>query len=309
MLFGLALLYAESGSLDFAGVVSHLSQSEFQGLYLLVGSTLLLIGLGFKLSLVPFHLWTPDVYQAAPLPVTALLATLSKGAVLALLLRYASLAQIQVYPAVIFGIGVLAVASMLIGNLLALLQENPKRLLAYSSIAHMGYVLIAVLLSSVLAIEAVGLYLAAYLLMTLGALAALSVVSESGHEPQTLNDLQGLLWQRPFAAMALILMLLSLAGIPLTLGFIGKFYLVNAAVQGGLWWMLTALIIGSVIGLFYYLRLVVILVQPNVHKTVWRPAAFAESTVLFACITFVLLLGVMSGFLLTILRNIAAIGF
>ena len=142
LLFGIALLYAETGSLEFSGLVAHWSQqSSVQGLYLLLGLGLLLTGLGFKLSLIPFHLWTPDVYQGAPTPVTAFIATLSKGAVLALLLRYIVMADVHSQPLLLAAISVLAVASMLIGNLLALLQDNPKRLLAYSSIAHMGYAL------------------------------------------------------------------------------------------------------------------------------------------------------------------------
>ncbi|MGB1581367.1 MAG: NADH-quinone oxidoreductase subunit N, partial [Nevskiales bacterium] len=227
----------------------------------------------------------------------------------ALLLRYASLAQLHLYPALIAGIGLLAVASMLIGNLLALMQDNPKRLLAYSSIAHMGYVLIAVLLSSSWAIEAAGLYLAAYLLMTLGAFAALSVLSAPQQEPQKLEDLRGLLWRQPVAGLTLIVMLLSLAGIPLTIGFVGKFYLVAAAVQGGFWLLISALIIGSVIGLFYYLRFVVVLIQAEAAPQAVKHCNLVGNTLLFGCVALVLLLGVSPGSLLAILRNIAASGF
>lgn len=309
LLFGMALLYAETSTLDFAGLARHLASGEVQGLYLLMGLVLLVAGLGFKLSLVPFHLWTPDVYQGAPLPVTALIATLSKGAILALLLRYTLLASLHDYAAVLAAVGFVAVASMLIGNLLALLQDNPKRILAYSSIAHMGYALIAPLLAGAFALETAGLYLAAYLLMTLGAFAALSAMSVSEQEAQSLQDLQGRLWRQPLAAGVLIVMLLSLAGIPLTIGFVGKFYLVGAAVQGGLWLPLAALVLGSIIGLFYYLRMVVVLIQPAPEpgrRVVGNPA---ETGLLLACTLLVLVLGIVPGMLLTLLRNIAQAGF
>lgn len=308
LLFGMALLYAETGSLDFSGMLAHLEQEPVQDLYLLTGLTLLVAGVGFKLSLVPFHLWTPDVYQGAPLPVTALIATLSKGAVLGLLLRFVLLSELQAQPLLLGVLAVVAVASMLGGNLLALLQDDPKRLLAYSSIAHMGYVMLAPLLASSFAMEAMGLYLAAYLLMTLGAFAALAVLSGPEQEPGSLADLRGCLWQQPLAAGVLALMLLSLAGIPLTVGFIGKFYLVGSAVQGQLWGPLAALVLGSVLGLFYYLRVVVIMMQapPSGQPLPPRPRAeLTDRMLLLACGLAVIALGILPGFLLALLRNLS----
>lgn len=300
LLFGMALLYAETGSLDFAGIARTLS-AQPQTLYILLGLGMFVTGLGFKLSLVPFHLWTPDVYQGAPTPVTAFIATLSKGAVLALLLRYVLIADVQSQPLLLAAVAVIAVLSMLIGNLLALLQDNPKRLLAFSSIAHMGYALLAPLVAGPYAMEAVGFYLAAYLLMTLGAFAVLGYLGE----PQRLEELRGLLWQRPAIGLTMMLMMLSLAGIPLTAGFIGKFYLVGVAVQGALWMPLAALVIGSVIGLFYYLRVVVIMAQsPDMGGAQVRLGP-ADAVVLLSCALAVFILGIMPGWLLDVLRNIA----
>src|SRR5690606_34258368 len=220
-----------------------------------VGTGMMLIGLAFKLSLVPFHLWTPDVYEGAPAPVAAFLATASKVAVFAVLLRL-----YQVSPAAAGGwlnelLTLIAIASILFGNLLALLQNNLKRLLGYSSIAHFGYLLVALIASKGLAQEAIGVYLATYVLTSLGAFGVITLMSTpySGRDADALYQYRGLFWRRPYLTAVLTVMMLSLAGIPLTAGFIGKFYVIAAGVQSQLWWLLGALILGSAIGVFYYL--------------------------------------------------------
>ncbi len=303
LLFGIALLYAETGSLDFSSLLhSKQALAEQQGLYLLLGLGLIISGLGFKLSLVPFHLWTPDVYQGAPAPVTAFVATLSKGAVLALLLRYILLSDMHSQPLLLLVVSTLAVASMLVGNLLALMQDNPKRLLAYSSIGHMGYAMLALLLAGAYAAEALVFYLLAYLLMTLAAFAVLAQVRVADGEPERLDDLRGLIWQQPLAGLTLGLMMLSLAGIPLTIGFVGKFYLVGAAVQGELWVPLLALLIGSVLGLFYYLRIVVLIVSAPDHEVRTVPITLAGRSLLFICSLAALGLGIFPAIVISLLR-------
>jgi NADH-quinone oxidoreductase subunit N len=262
LLFGMALLYAELGTLAFANLGALLATADYAGRPLLFGALALAVsGLAFKLSLVPFHLWTPDVYQGAPAPVAGFLATVSKGAVFIVLLRYLQSADAAAAPPLTSLLSALAIASILAGNLLALLQDDVKRLLAYSSIAHLGYLLVALVAGGPLAVEAAGYYLAAYVVTTLGAFGAIAVIADPNAETdtQTLQTLRGLAWRRPRVAALLSLTLLSLAGIPLTMGFVGKFYLFTLGVAGHLWLLLAALILGSAIGLFYYLRLLVAL--------------------------------------------------
>ncbi len=268
LLFGMALLYAESGNLAFADIGISLIRESSQ--LVQIGIGMMLIGLAFKLSLVPFHLWTPDVYEGAPAPVAAFLATASKVAVFAVLLRL-----YQISPAMSGGwlsdlLTLIAIASILFGNLLALLQNNLKRLLGYSSIAHFGYLLVALIASKGLAVEAVGVYLATYVLTSLGAFGVITLMSTpySGRDADALYEYRGLFWRRPYLTAVLTVMMLSLAGIPLTAGFIGKFYVIAAGVEAQLWWLLGAMVLGSAIGVFYYLRVMVTLFmrEPNLHR-------------------------------------------
>jgi NADH-quinone oxidoreductase subunit N len=264
LLFGIALIYAELGTLEFARLGELLTAQAYPAsVYLLTGLVMLVVGIGFKLSVVPFHLWTPDVYEGAPAPVTAFLATVSKGAMFALLLRFFVVTEGYQSGPLLLIFSLIAIASMLIGNLLALLQDNVKRILAYSSIAHLGYLLVAFLVGGALAVEAVSFYLVAYFVTTLGAFGIVTLLSslssDAERDADVLSDYQGLFWQRPWLAGVFTAMLLSLAGIPLTAGFVGKFYLFAAGVEGALWLLLIVLVIGSAIGLFYYLRIVVVM--------------------------------------------------
>lgn len=270
LLFGMALLYADAGSLSFAGIGTILAPAAQPGPLVQLGLALMLVALAFKLSLVPFHLWTPDVYEGAPAPVAAFLATASKVAVFAVLLRLFQLSPAAASPALHDLLAVIAVASILFGNLLALLQNNLKRLLGYSSIAHFGYLLVALIASEGLAVEAVGVYLVTYVLTVLGAFGVVTLMSTpyNGRDCDALYEYRGLFWRRPYLTAVLTVMMLSLAGIPLTAGFIGKFYIITVGVQAELWWLLGALVIGSAIGVFYYLRVVVTLfmVEPNLRR-------------------------------------------
>lgn len=269
ILFGMALMYNATGSLYFAAVSDIADGSKLQ-LYLRVGEVMLFAGIAFKLSLVPFHMWTPDVYQGAPAPVTGFIATVSKGAVFALLLRWVVEGDSLSAPVVLITVSSFAVLSMIIGNVLALLQDNLKRLLAYSSIAHMGYLLIALLgvarlQDSQFAVETALVYLAAYTLMTLTAFAVITVMSNAsvGDDAQTSEQYRGLFWRRPLPAICLAVALLSLTGMPLTLGFVAKFYLFAAGVQGAMWMLLWALILGSAISVYYYVRVIYVMTLPQ----------------------------------------------
>jgi NADH-quinone oxidoreductase subunit N len=275
ILFGMALVYSQTGTMAFADIGSETAQLTGSGLIVvMLGSGLLLIGLGFKLSLAPFHLWTPDVYQGAPAPVASFLASASKIAVFALLLRYVIETHATQYAAVIDTLSMLAILSIVVGNVLALQQPNLKRLLAYSAIAHFGYLLVALIASGPLAIEAVGIYLLTYSITTLAAFGVISLASSPlDHEAQSLSDYRGLFWQRPGLATILSLALLSLAGVPLTAGFLGKFYVLGAGVDRRQWFLLGAIVAGSAVGLYFYLRAMIQLFLPSQAVAVSVPAA------------------------------------
>ncbi len=259
LLMGMALIYAQCGELNFSGIGRYIaSHADISGI-LLSGIILMVAGLGFKLSLIPFHLWTPDVYQGAPAPITAFIATVSKGAVFVLLLRYFISTNSYAYAPLLTLFSVIAGLSILGGNLLALLQNNVKRLLAYSSIAHMGYMLVAFIAAGSLIVESVSFYLFAYFITTIGAFGVVSSLSTPQAEADDISFYRGLFWRQPWMAAILTSMLLSLAGIPLTVGFIGKFYVFVNAADGGLWGLLLAVIVGSGLGIYYYLRIIVVM--------------------------------------------------
>lgn len=268
LLFGMALLYAQTGRLDLAGLSVGI-MNEPSG-WALAGAGLMLVGLGFKLSIVPFHLWTPDVYEGGPSPAVAFLASASKVAVFVVLLRL--LLTAPAFEDVWFHgvLATLALITMLVGNLLALAQANLKRLLGYSSIAHFGYLLIALVISDGLAIETAGVYLVTYLVTILGAFGVVTLLSSpySGEDAAGLHHYRGLFWRRPYLTAVLTVSMLSLAGIPFTAGFIGKFYIIALGVEAERWWLVGGVILGSAIGLFYYLRVMVtlFLVEPGMQR-------------------------------------------
>lgn len=266
LLFGMALVYAELGTMSLPAIGQQLTALVDQPLrpMLLLGAAMITVTVGFKLSLVPFHLWTPDVYEGAPAPITGFLATVSKGAVLALLLRGFVESAAYKYEPLMDGLAILAVLSIIVGNLLALQQVNIKRLLAYSSIAHFGYALVGFLIAGPLAVEAVTMYLVTYFATTLGAFGVMGLMSTpmSERDADTLYDYRGLFWRRPYLTGVFSVMLLSLAGIPITAGFIGKFYIFAVGISAELWVPLAAVALGSVIGLYYYLRVLVALYKP-----------------------------------------------
>jgi NADH-quinone oxidoreductase subunit N len=296
MLFGMALVYVASGSLAFAPLPQVAAGGQ---LYLTAGIVMVLAGAGFKLSLVPFHMWTPDVYQGAPAPVTAYLATVSKGAVFAFLLRYLLESGLIGSTEVTAVLVVLAVLSMVVGNLLALRQQHIKRVLAYSAIAHLGYLLIPLIalgqIDAALAVEATLVYLGAYFIMTLAAFAVVTVLSgpTPGDDADSLECYQGLLWRRPAIAAVLTVVLLSLAGIPLTVGFIAKFYVFAAGVSATAWLLLAALVAGSGIGLYYYLRIVFVMTRTGEGAAAELPRASASGGLTLGVLgALLLLLGV-----------------
>jgi NADH-quinone oxidoreductase subunit N len=303
LIFGAALIYADAGSMEF----SRIRELSFSGsglALLLPGIALTVTGIGFKLGVVPFHLWTPDVYEGAPAPVAAFVATTSKSAMIALLLRYVYLSDALQYRAVFLVFSIIAIASMCAGNLLALRQNNVKRILAYSSIAHFGYILVAFLAGGRMAIEAVGFYLVAYTVTILVAFGIVTVLSSSAGDAGDLEDFRGLFWRRPVMAGAFTVALLSLAGIPATMGFLGKFYVLAAGAAAEAWALIIILVVTSVAGLFYYLRVVVALYSAAPEhaaplQTISRSGAF----ILVGLTLLVIWLGVYPTPLLNLIRT------
>lgn len=309
LLMGMALIYAQCGELYFSDIGRYIASRPDINVTVLSAIILIVAGLGFKLSLIPFHLWTPDVYEGAPAPIAAFIATVSKGAVFALLLRYFISTDSYAYTPLLNVLSCIAGLSILGGNLLALLQNNVKRLLAYSSIAHMGYLLVSFIAGGRIlsgeVVESVSFYLLAYFITTIGAFGVVSVLSTPQTEADDLSEYRGLFWRRPWLAAVFTLMLLSLAGIPLTAGFIGKFYIFTNAADGRLWGLLFAIIVGSGLGLYYYLRIVVVM-SMDIKTTEIKPVPDWVSTILLAVLTIVLIwFGVYPNLLVDVIQSLS----
>jgi len=303
-LYGVALVYGVTGSTSLDRVARALGVTGPEGFPLAVlGAAFLLVGFGFKIASGPFHMWAPDVYEGAPTTVTAFMSAGVKAAAFGALLRVfdyglADLAR-HWQPLV----AVLAIVTMAFGNLAALAQRNLKRLLAYSAIAHAGYLMAALVATPALAVEAILFYLAAYAAVNLGAFGVIAALSKDGREPATLADLAGLAERRPVLAAAFTVFLLSLTGIPLTAGFVGKFYLFNAAVASG--WVVLALVgvLTSVVSAYYYLRIVVAMyMEEPVGEDRWAAVSPSAVLALSLAAAVTLLLGLWPAPVLTLAR-------
>ncbi len=303
-LYGIALLYGASGSTSLDRVALALSSLSPDTIGLAVlGAGMLLVGFGFKVAAVPFHTWAPDVYEGAPTPATAFMSAGVKAAAFGALIR-------------VFGSGLpalagewqplvaaLAATSMVVGNLAALGQTNLKRMLAFSSVAHAGYVLVALVAAPHFAGEAVLFYLVAYGAVNLGAFGTIAALSRDGREPLSLDDVAGLAERRPALAAALTVFLVSLTGIPVTAGFVGKFYLFNAAVSSGWVWLALVGVLMSVVSAYYYLRVVVAMyMRDPVGEDPWAPVAPAARLALGISVALTLALGIYPAPLLALAR-------
>ena len=257
LLYGIALIFGAVGSTNLSLVTVEVARGARDANPLLfAGVALLLVGFGFKISAVPFHMWTPDAYEGAPTPVTGIMAAGVKAAGFAAILR---IFTVELAPALSFWQGIvwwLAMLTMIVPNLIALAEDDVKRMLAYSSIAHAGYLLVGIASASELGRSAALFYLAVYAVMTLGAFAIVYVVAGKGDGRSRLADFRGLGWRRPLLGVALFIFLLSLAGFPPTGGFIGKFYLLSAAVQSRQFVLAVTLVLTSLVSYYYYLRVV-----------------------------------------------------
>lgn len=293
LLFGMALLYARLGTMEFAKMAANVTAVGKDPM-LMTGFVLIVIGAGFKLAVVPFHMWTPDIYEGAPAPVSAFIATVSKGAMFALLLRFFLKVELNNYPGLVLLLSVISVASMFAGNLLALFQRNVKRVLAYSSIAHQGYLLVAFLAGGEDSVMAVTYYLLAYFVSMLGAFSVVTVISGKERDADMIDDYHSLAWRHPWLAAVFTVMLLSLAGIPLTAGFLGKYYVMAAGAGSALWVLVVVLAVNSTIGLYYYLRIVATLFSApgKSASQELRPVDFSTGIMISALTIILLFLGI-----------------
>jgi NADH-quinone oxidoreductase subunit N len=288
LLFGMAFLYGATGRLDYEGIRAGLIVGPGIGM---AGVALLLIGLSFKVALAPFHQWVPDVYEGAPTPVTAFMSVCVKAAAVLVLLRVVlqMLPELQGLLADVFY--AMALISILVGNLMAVIQVNVKRMLAYSSIAHVGYLGIALVAGTPDAHSALLFYLFVYVFMNVGAFGVLITVAAGGRDCERIEDLAGIAHVRPWLAAALTLFMLSLAGIPGTAGFWAKLFVFNAAVGAGQVGLVIAAVLGSVVSLYFYLRLPIAMYMREAPEGELGAASTNEIAVLMICAAVVLYLG------------------
>ena len=303
LIYGLALLYGTSHTTDIPTIIQYFSSQADLSLMALIGLGLIVIGFGFKIAVVPFHMWTPDVYQGAPTPITAFFSVVPKAVGFAILARiFFPYWKTALDPQAIFWLlWVISVLTMVIGNLVALRQTNVKRILAYSSIAHAGYLLVAILARDS---SSLVFYLTVYLFMNIGAFAAVIALSKKGKEYLELQDYAGVGFKYPWIGVTLSVFLISLAGFPPTGGFLAKFYVFSSAVKQGLLPLVIIGVLASLVSVFYYLRIIVYMYMrepaEEIEIAVENPALFL---VLFLCLYGVLQLGLFPRYVLILIQQ------
>src|SRR5262249_7982631 len=259
--YGLALVYGSTGSTGFGGIANAIAQGQIAGGLLgdpmmLTGLALVIVGFAFKASVAPFHQWTPDVYEGAPTPITAFMAVATKAAAFGAFLRLFDVALLDASADWAPVLAALATITIIVGNVGALGQSSLKRLMAWSSVAQAGYMLAGVVVATQLGVRATVFYLAVYRMMNLAAFAVIVIRERETGLGDDISSVQGLGVQRPLLAMSMTLAMLGLSGIPATAGFIGKFYLIDAAVSGDYAWLGVVIVIGSMVSLAYYLKVI-----------------------------------------------------
>jgi NADH-quinone oxidoreductase subunit N len=294
LLYGISLLYGATGGTKLTTIAGAIGTRGFDDPLLLIATVLLTVGFGFKLAVVPFHMWTPDVYQGAPTSVTAFMAVASKAASFAAFLRVfvEGLGGLKGAWSGLFLI--LCLVTLILGNIVAIVQTNIKRMLAYSSIAHAGYALIGVVAAGrgmgesggAAGLASVMLYLVIYAFMTLGAFALVGMFRKGGTEGEEIEDFSGLAKRQPLAALLMLVFMVSLAGIPPTAGFIGKFYVFMAAVEADLTWLAAIALIFAAVSAYYYMRVVMVMYMREPDATVAEPPQLVPSpalSIVLAC--------------------------
>ncbi len=306
VVYGIALLYGASRSTEIFSIINYLQSDSTQTILVISGLGMLIIGFGFKIAMVPFHMWTPDVYEGSPTPVTAFFSVCPKAAGFAVLIRLFGpyFRQITDTKNIFVVLWLLAVLTMIAGNLLALRQKNIKRILAYSSIAHAGYIMIAILAQSYYSLV---FYLTVYFFMNIGAFSAVIALSKQDKEYLELDDYAGIGFRYPWIGAVLSVFLLSLAGFPPTGGFLAKFYVFSEAVHKGLTPLVIIGVLASLISVFYYLRIIVYMYmrEPSYSFKIYEnnPALFLA---LFICLYGVIQLGLFPGNVLLFIKQAVA---
>jgi NADH-quinone oxidoreductase subunit N len=260
LLYGIAMVYGATGSTNLAKIAEGLASPQLPGkVFLMLGIGLLVVGFGFKVAMVPFHMWTPDVYEGAPTSVTAFMAIGVKAAAFAGFVRVFAGALDALHADWSMILWVLSVATMTVGNLVAISQNNIKRMLAYSSIAHAGYLLIGMVAGNELGRSSMLFYLLAYTFMQAGAFGVVIILGQKGEAKLNITDYVGVGYRYPLLGVAMAIFMFSLGGIPPTAGFVGKFYIFSAAIKAGYVWLVILAVINSAISLYYYLRVTVVM--------------------------------------------------
>ncbi len=278
LLYGIALIYGATGNTSFSGIMKFISSHAHSSTLLLIGMGLLIVGFAFKVSAVPFQAWTPDVYDGAPAPVTAFMSVGTKAAALIAFARVFDVVLPSIRPdwePVVLAITILTIVG---GNILALVQSNVKRMLAYSSIAHAGYLLIGVVVGGAIGLSAILFYLLCYTFMNLGAFGVVSILERTDNTGNDLSEIRGLWYRQPVLAGLLAFFMLALAGFPPMSGFAAKYYMFYAALQGGYPELLIIGVLASVLGMYYYLRVIAAMFMEGVAAGFIAPASTASST-------------------------------
>jgi NADH-quinone oxidoreductase subunit N len=299
-LYGISFLFGTTGSTLIPEITNMTAQLMTSNRLFVFGIVFVVLGFCFKVSIAPFHAWTPDVYQGAPTPVTTYMSTAMKAVSFAAFLRIIFTKALPTNLHLFDVLQWFAVITMIVGNVAAILQTNLKRMLAYSSVAHSGYLLVGIITAGISHTASFGtsgviFYLMAYSVMTVGAFAIVSVMEKNIDSSLTVDDLAGLSKTHPFMAFCLTLFLLSLAGLPPTVGFFGKFYMFSAAIGEGLIWLAVWGVINSVISVYYYLRPIVIMYMKEGDAVTATHSLVGTKAAIFICVILVITLGLFSG--------------
>ncbi len=299
--YGLSLIYGFSGQTNFEKIAMIIKDSVGQvgisglGLLPVIGMVFVAVGFGFKISAVPFHMWTPDVYEGAPTPVTAFLSSVPKVAGVAVILRIFLTVFSEINSSWVTLFAVLSVLTMTVGNIMALRQDSVKRMLAYSSIAHVGYILtgfVAIGVSSEAGIGSIAFYFLAYLFMNIGAFSILIYTNAESRKGETFAEIKGLSTYAPFAAAAMAIFMFSLAGIPPLAGFIAKYWIFTAVIRSGYTWLAIISVLNSALSAYYYLRVVKVMYLDSVNQKLEIVASVSLSFAVLVMVALTLILGI-----------------
>jgi len=310
LLYGMALIYGATGSTTLRGIAAFTTAAASSNVLLLLGIGFLSVGLAFKASAAPFHMWTPDVYEGAPTVVTTFMSVATKSAAFAAIGRV----FIATFPSIAsrwyFPLALIAIFSLFIGNLVAITQDNLKRMLAYSGIAHAGYILLGVLPGTAQGFTATLFYIAAYSVMNFGAFAVVTAIGAGGEQTAELSYWRGLFYRRPFLATVMTIFMISLAGIPPTVGFFAKLFVFQALVTAQIWAPLVVAVIMTIVSFYYYLRVIVVMLTvPEEAVVEQHSVGFSTTTVLGAAALATIVLGIFPAVVLDWATHAASVHF